>query len=201
MASLVQDFWLGASPRLRGRRLAPYDEPAVRVVFHLDVGLTLDTPEAAAFLEALGARVDVVAFEPRGQGGSGGWFGPEAVADLRDLLASAPRRWRDGLPLVVGGHGLGAAVALAVAGETDARAVVALSPRVADFLSAAELAPRVRSLTGPVLFVAPRGEQDVALELASGQPGASLLLVPGDHLAPLRSPWVEAVAEWARHPS
>jgi hypothetical protein len=29
MASLVQDVWLGWEPRLRGRRLAPWEEPRV----------------------------------------------------------------------------------------------------------------------------------------------------------------------------
>ena len=200
MASLVQDVWLGASPRLRGRRLAPYEEPAVRVVFHLDVGLTLEMPEMAAFLETLGAHVEVVAYEPRGQGGSGGRFGPEALADLRDLVVSAPRRWRDGVPVAVGGHGLGAALALAVAAEAGVQAAVALSPRLPDFLSAAELGPRVQSLSAPVLVVAPRDAGATAQELTTGQPRASLIIVPGDHLAPLRSPWVEIVAEWARHP-
>ena len=42
MASLVQDVWLGWEPRLRGRRLAPWGEPRVRLLFHLDAGSTLD---------------------------------------------------------------------------------------------------------------------------------------------------------------
>ncbi len=40
-ASLVQDVWLGFEPRLRARRLAPWDAAAVRLLFQLD-------PDAAA---------------------------------------------------------------------------------------------------------------------------------------------------------
>jgi len=199
MASLVQDLWLGGAPRLRGRRLAPYEEPPVRVVFHLDLGSTLDDPEVSAFLEALGARVDVVAFEPRGQGGSGGRFGPEALEDLKALLASAPQRWPDGRPLVVAGHGVGATLALATAGEAAVRAAVALTPVVPDFFGSEAWPLHLRSLALPLLTVAPRGgaADGATVEALAAHPRAAVLIIPGDRLAPLRSPWVEMVAGWA----
>ncbi len=199
MASLVQDVWLGGAPRLRGRRLAPYDEPPVRLIFHPDLGSTLDDPELSTFLETLGARVDVVAFEPRGQGGSGGRFGPEAVEDLKALVASAPQRWPDGRPLVLAGHGVGAALALATAGQAPVRAAVALAPVVPDFFGSEAWGQHLRNLALPLLAVAPRaGGADVAtVEALTAHPRAAVLIIPGDRLAPLRSPWVEMAAGWA----
>src|SRR5260221_11631427 len=115
MASLIQDVWMGSEPRLRGRRLAPYEDAPVRIVFHPDLDQTLDDPDLSSFLAGLSARVEVVAYEPRGQGGSGGRFGADALADLRAAVAAAPRRWPDGRPPVLGRPGVGAALALALA--------------------------------------------------------------------------------------
>ncbi len=198
MASLVQDVWLGTAPRLRGRRLAPYEPAPVRVVFQPDLGMTLDDPDVAAFLEVLGARADVVAFEPRGQGGSGGRFGPEALEDLKALLASAPRRWPDGRPLVVAGHGVGATLALA-AGGAVVMGVVALTPLVPDFFRPEAWLQHLRSLDVPLLAVAPRegGAHAATVEVLSAHPRAAVLVIPGDRLSPLRPPWVEMVAAWA----
>jgi len=86
MASMVQDVWLGWEPRLRALRLAPWDEPRVRLVFHLDAGVTLDDDRLATFLEAMAERLEVIAWEPRGQGASGGRFGPEVLDDARRLV-------------------------------------------------------------------------------------------------------------------
>jgi alpha-beta hydrolase superfamily lysophospholipase len=200
MASLVQDVWLGATPRLRGRRLAPYEDARVRVVFQPDLGATLDDPDLAAFREALAARVDVVAFEARGQGGSGGRFGPEALDDLVDLLASAPRRWPDGLPVIVAGHGLGGTLALAAAGKATAAA--ALAPSLGGFLGAVELARQLQVVRVPLLALIPRGDAASApvAQILEGVKSAALLAVPGDGRGLLRSPWVQLLAEWARHP-
>jgi pimeloyl-ACP methyl ester carboxylesterase len=200
MASLVQDVWLGATPRLRGRRLAPYEDARVRIVFQPDIGATLDDPDLATFLEALAARVDVVAFEPRGQGGSGGRFGPEALDDLVDLLTSAPRRWPDGLPVIVAGHGLGGTLALAAAGKATAAA--ALAPSLGGFLGAVELARQLQVVRVPLLALIPRGDAASApvAQILEGVESAALLAVPGDGRGLLRSPWVQLLAEWARHP-
>jgi hypothetical protein len=199
MATLVQDLWLGTTPRLRGRRLAPYEESAARVVFHPDLGMTLEDPALAAFLENLGRRVDVVAFEPRGEGGSGGRFGPEAVADLRALVQSAPDRWPDGRPLVVAGHGVGAALALAVAGEPGVRGAVALAPSVPDFLESPDWTRHVHGLGVPLLGLAPREAtaHTLTMEALSAHPLAAVLLVPGEAIAVLAPPWPEVVAAWA----
>jgi pimeloyl-ACP methyl ester carboxylesterase len=200
MASLVQDVWLGVTPRLRGRRLAPYEDARVRVVFQPDLGNTLDDPDVAAFLEALASRVDVVAFEARGQGGSGGRFGPEALDDLGDLLASAPRRWPDGLPLIVAGHGLGGTLALAAAGK--ATAAIALAPSLGGFLGPPELARLLQVVRVPLLALIPRGDAASApvAEILEGVESAAILAVPGDARVVLSPPWAEVLAEWARHP-
>jgi dienelactone hydrolase len=200
MATLVQDVWLGTTPRLRGRRLAPYEEAAARVVFHPDLGMTLEEPALDAFLEDLARSVDVVAFEPRGQGGSGGRFGPEAVADLRALVSSAPGRWPDGRPLVLMGHGVGAALALAAAGDAEVKAAVALAPSLPDFLESPDWVRHVRGLSVPLLALAPREStaHTATMEALSSHPRAAVVLVPGDALALLAPPWPEIVAAWAR---
>jgi alpha-beta hydrolase superfamily lysophospholipase len=200
LASLVQDVWLGSDPRLRARRFAPYGEAAVRVVFQPDLGATLDDPPLAAFLETLAARVEVIAYEPRGQGGSGGRFGPPVVDDLRHLLADLPSRWHQGLRLVVAGHGLGAWLALAVADTPGLAGVLGLGPvpRVPAVLEAARAARPPLDL--PALVVDGR-EQDPAelgplAEWVAREPLATRISVPGDHAAPLLPPWSEMAAAW-----
>ena len=130
MASLVQDVWLGWEPRLRALRLAPWDEPRARLVFHLDAGVTLDDARLTTFLEAMAERLEVIAWEPRGQGASGGRFGPEVLDDARRLVSESAARW-GALPLVVGGHGLGGWLALALASVPGVAAAFALAPSLA----------------------------------------------------------------------
>ncbi len=200
MASLVQDVWLGSDPRLRARRLAPYDEAAVRVIFHPDLGATLDDPPLAAFLETLAVRVEVIAYEPRGQGGSGGRFGPPVVDDLRGLLADLPSRWHRGLRTVVAGHGLGAWLALAVADLPELAGVLALGPvpRVPAVLEAANASRP--PLAVPTLVVDGReqeaGHLAAVAEWVAREPLAARISVPGHHAAPLDPPWSEIVAAW-----
>ena len=249
MASLVQDVWIGREPRLRARRLGTYDEAPVRVLFHLGLEETLEDREVATFLDTLGARVEVVALEPRGQGGSGGRFGPEALDDLRAFAAAVPRRWPDGLPLVLAGHGVGACLCLAVAGDADVKGVVFLGPGARTpappFLDSLDLAGRLAALRVPLLAIDPRDAgvaspvgglggpesppsssdaseaSDAGRAKASSdafrciggaadslrrpemmaalraQPLATLVVIPGDRRAALRSPWPEVVATWA----
>lgn len=223
-ASLAQELWLGTDPRLRGRRLAPFEEPGVRILFHPDLGACLDDVELAGFLETLAARVDVVCLEPRGHGGSGGRFGPEAVADLRGLVESAGRRWRDGLPLVVAGHGLGGALALAVADHPGVCGVAALAPtlpplpedlplretlerggagwaQVPALVDSLDLPRRSQALRVPLLLVTPRDarltNQGAIAALAEAHAGTTVAVIPGNHLAPMAPPWGEVLAAWA----
>lgn len=205
MASLVQDVWMGSDPRLRGRRLAPYEDSPARVVFHPDLDQTLDDPDLSSFLGTLGARVEVVAYEPRGQGGSGGRFGPDALDDLRALVTAAPHRWPDGRPLVLAGHGVGAAIALAVAAETDVKGLVFLGPGppapLSPYLTSLDLPGRFTALRVPILAILPhdggRGPSAEWMGPLESHPLATVLLVPGDLRAALRSPWPEVIATWA----
>jgi alpha-beta hydrolase superfamily lysophospholipase len=208
MASLVQDVWLGWEPRLRARRLAPWEEPAVRLLFHLDAGTTLDDPVLVAFLESLGTRLEVVAWEARGQGGSAGRLGPEVIDDARRLVVDSSRRWGGGLPLVLGGHGLGAWTALAVADTPGVAGVLALAPS----LSAAgpEPSPLRAAILGalarppldlPTLVVEGRDrarpEAEAVAEWMAREPRASRLVADGGDAAVLAPPWRQVVAAWA----
>jgi hypothetical protein len=205
MASLIQDVWMGTEPRLRGRRLAPFEDAPVRIVFHPDLDQNLDDLDLASFLAALSTRVEVVAYEPRGQGGSGGRFGADALDDLRALVTTAPRRWPDGRPLVLAGHGVGAAIAVAVAAETDVKGLVLLGPESAasqaPFLTSLDLKGRLTALRVPILATFPLHDgSDRSPEWMGALPSpplATVLLIPGDPRAVLRPPWPEVVAIWA----
>jgi alpha-beta hydrolase superfamily lysophospholipase len=209
MASLVQDVWLGWEPRLRAVRLAPWDEPRVRLVFHLDAGGSLDDGRLAGFLETMAERLEVVAWEPRGQGASGGRFGPEVLDDARRLVGESAVRWGT-LPLVVGGHGLGGWLALAVAGTPGVAAAFALAPSLAgagDEPSSPLRAALVRAFalpSAPVPTLVVEGRERPAAEaeavsrwLARG-PRGSRLVTAGTDEEVLLPPWPATVAAWAR---
>jgi hypothetical protein len=210
MASLVQDVWLGFEPRLRARRLAPWEVPGARLLFHLDVGETLDDPPVAALLEALSETVEVVAWEPRGQGASGGALGPEEIDDARAMAEDGGRRFGDSVVLV-GGHGLGAWVALAVAGAPGVAGAVGLAPSLA---AAGAAAPQPSSLrvalaqalvarvgSKPSLVLEgrdrPAAERHVVAQWLEREPAAARLVAPGDDAALLAPPWPAAIAAWA----
>jgi len=208
VASLVQDVWLGWDPRLRGRRLAPWDEPRVRVLFHIDAGATLDDAPLAAFLEALAEKHEVVAWEPRGQGGSGGRFGAEVLDDARRIVTQGSSRWRD-LPLVVAGHGLGGWLALALADSPGVAAAVALAPSLAGAgpePSSPLRAALAAAFARPPLAVGtlilegrdrPAAEVEAVSEWVAREPRASRLLATGTDASLLSPPWPAAVAAWA----
>jgi hypothetical protein len=179
MASLVQDLWLGWEPRLRGRRLAPWDEPRVRLLFHLDAGATLDDAPLAAFLEALAERLEVVAWEPRGQGASAGHFGPEVLEDARRLVTDGATPWGS-MPLVVGGHGLGGWLAIALADAPGVAAAFALAPSLA-------VESRERSAA----------EAETVSQWLLREPRASRLVAAGKDAEALAPPWPATVASWA----
>jgi hypothetical protein len=206
MASLVQDVWLGWGPRLRARRLSPWTEPAVRLLFCPDQEATLDDPSVAAFLESLAQRLEVIAWEPRGQGGSAGRSGPEVLDDARRLVLEAPSRWGGDPTLVVGGHGRGGWMALALADQPGVAGAFALAPSLglaADteppplpgaLLAALERPP----LAIPTLVVEPRdhpeSEQDRCRQWVTREPLASRVAsASADLLAP---PWDSVVRAW-----
>jgi alpha-beta hydrolase superfamily lysophospholipase len=207
-ASLVQDVWGGWEPRLRGRRLAPWEPPGVRLLFHLDVGSTLDDPRVAGLLDALGARLEVVAWEPRGQGGGGGRLGAEWLEDARRLVGQGSSRWGD-LPLVVGGHGLGGWVALAVADSRGVVAAAALAPSLANagpeagspLRSALAAALSRPSLAVPTLVLEgrerPASEAEAVSAWLAREPRASRVLMAGADAQVLDPPWPGTVAAWA----
>jgi alpha-beta hydrolase superfamily lysophospholipase len=211
MASLVQDVWVGTKPRLRARRLAPYAPAGVRLIFHPDLGTTLDDPPLAAFLETLAESVEVLAYEPRGQGGSAGRLGGEALSDLQWILTDLVGKLGAVPRVVVAGHGFGAWLALAAAdGAAPVDAVVALAPSLrADFRPSAALVDRLRpALTAPragrVLLVEgaeqePRDREAVAAWRAA-QREADLVTVPGGRAAPLLPPWPAVIAAWSLGP-
>jgi len=208
MASLVQDVWLGWDPRLRGRRLAPWDEPRVRLLFQIDAGATLDDSPVAAFLEALAERLEVVAWEPRGQGASAGRFGPEVLDDARRLATDGAARWGR-LPLVVGGHGLGGWLALALADAPGVAGAFALAPSLAGAgpepsspLRAALLAAFARPpLAVPTLVVEGRerdpAEAEVVSQWLAREPRASRLVTGGTDASAIAPPWPATIASWA----
>jgi alpha-beta hydrolase superfamily lysophospholipase len=208
MASLVQDLWLGWEPRLRGRRLAPWDEPRVRLLFHLDAGATLDDAPLAAFLEALAERLEVVAWEPRGQGASAGHFGPEVLEDARRLVTDGATPWGS-MPLVVGGHGLGGWLAIALADAPGVAAAFALAPSLAGAGSEASspLRTALRAafarapLAVPTLVVESRERSAAEAETVSQwllrEPRASRLVAAGKDAEALAPPWPATVASWA----
>jgi alpha-beta hydrolase superfamily lysophospholipase len=207
MASLVQDVWLGWEPRLRGRRLAPWEEPAVRLLFHLDLGASLDEPPVAAFLESLADTLEVVAWEPRGTGGSGGRPDAEVLDDVRRLAQEAGPRFGP-LPLVVGGHGLGGWLALAVAGTPGVAGAFALAPalggaaRPAPEALRTAIADALASVSPgvPALVVEgrdrPAGEASVVSQWLERNPAATRVAVAGADDAVFVPPWPEAVAAW-----
>lgn len=206
-ASLVQDLWLGFEPRLRGRRLAPWNEPATRLLMQLDAGQRLEDPAIVALLEALAARVEVFAWEPRR--GPGGVPGPECLDDARGLAADGGRRF-GARTVILGGLGLGAWIALALAPTPGLAGVVALAPTLAGAGRTAPEPSPLRAALAEALAVPPPvpslviegrerppSEAQAVGEWLVSAPAAAHLAVPGGDEALLVPPWPAAVAGWA----
>jgi hypothetical protein len=208
MASLVQDVWLGFEPRLRALRLAPWEEPRARVLFHLDAFASLEDPRVRGLLEALGGRLDVLAWEPRPPEGDGGRPGPGLLDDARRLAADGASRF-GALPLVLGGMGLGGWLALAAASAPGVRAAFALAPSLAGAGPEPGSPLRtalVAALTRPPLEVPalvlegrerPPAEREAVAQWLAREPRAARLAAPGRDDALLLPPWPEALAAWA----
>jgi hypothetical protein len=205
MASLVQDVWLGWGPRLRARRLSPWAEPAVRLLFCPDQDVTLYDPPLA-FLESLAQRLEVIAWEPRGQGASAGRSGPEVLDDARRLVLETPSRWGGDPVLVVGGHGRGGWMALALADQPGVAGAFALAPclRLAPGTEPPPLPGAILAAFGrpplaiPTLVVEPRdqseSEQERCRDWVAREPLASRVQSASvDLLAP---PWDDVVRAW-----
>ena len=209
MASLVQDVWLGWEPRLRALRLAPWDEPRARLVFHLDAGVTLDDSRLATFLGTMAEGLEVIAWEPRGQGASSGRFGPEVLDDARRLVGESDARWGP-LPLVVGGHGLGGWLALALAGAPGVAAAFALAPSLAgagEEPSSPLRTALVNAFARPPALVPtlvvegrsrPAAEAEAVTQWLQRDPGVSRLVAAGTDADLFLPPWPATVAAWAR---
>ena len=200
-------MWLGFEPRLRGRRLAPWDEPPARLLLQLDAGQRLEDEAVAALLEALAASVEVLAWEPRC--GAAGAPGPELLEDARHLAADGGRRFGR-LPVLLGGHGLSGWAALAVAGTPGLSGVLALAPSLARAGQTAPTPSPLRAaLAGlltaaapetPLLIVEgrerPANEARVVAEWVTRVPRAALLVAPGPDAAVLEEPWPSTIAAW-----
>jgi len=208
MASLVQDIWLGWEPRLRGLRLAPWTEPGARLLFHLDAGETLADRPVSLFLEALAEKLEVIAWEPRGHGGSGGRFGPEVLDDARRLVTEGTSHW-GALPLVLGGHGFGGWLALALAATPGVEAAFALAPSLAAAgpepsspLRAGLAAAFARPPLGvPTLILEGRertaAEAEAVSQWLAREPRASRLVAGGTDADVLAPPWPAVITAWA----
>jgi alpha-beta hydrolase superfamily lysophospholipase len=180
----------------------------VRLLFHLDAGETLGDAAVAAFLETLADRLEVLAWEPRGQGGSAGTFGPELLEDARRLVTDGTSHW-GALPLVLGGHGLGGWLALAAAATPGVEAAFALAPSLGGAgpepsspLRAALLAAFARSpLAAPTLIVEgrerPAAEAEAVSQWLAREPRSSRLVTAGRDADVLAPPWPAALAAWA----
>ena len=208
MASLVQDVWLSWEPRLRARRFAPWKDPSAQLVFCPADGATLDDPPLLAFLESLAEHLEVIAWEPPGQGASAGRSGPGVLEGARRLVSEAPDRWGGDLPLVVGGHGLGGWIALATADGPGVCGAVALDPALPGAAArpaessplGAELLDTLRrpALSVPALVVEARGrpvtDAQLVAEWVEREPRASRVEAAGESL--LGPPWANVVASW-----
>jgi hypothetical protein len=207
-ASLVQDLWLGFEPRLRGRRLAPWDEPATRLLLQLDAGQRLEDPAVAALLEALAQRLEVLAWEPRCA--ASGVPGPESLDDARRLATNGGRRFGS-RAVLLGGLGLGGWIALALAGTPGLAGAVALAPALA---GAGRTAPEPSPLRVELADALAAAPPDLPLLVAEGSErppaearavgewlararGAAHLVVPGGDETLLAPPWPAVVSGWA----
>jgi hypothetical protein len=207
-ASLVQDLWLGFGTRLRGRRLAPWEEPEVRVLLQLDPSQRLDDPRLAGLLEALATRLEVIAWQPHPS--TPGPPPATLLADTRRLAEDGGRAFGE-CRVILGGLGLGAWLALASGDVPGLAGLLALAPSLA---SAGPAAPRpselraalaeslVKPLALPCLVVEGRGrppaEARVTAEWLARAPSAAHLVIPGDDDGLLAPHWSSAIAGWAQ---
>ena len=201
MATLRQDVWLGENPRLSVLRLGPFRGAAVRVLLHPHRASNAANPRLAEFAERLAERVEVVLLNPRPVEDAS-----TAIATWRDdcarVIECLDQTWRDQLPLVLAGAGLGGALALALAAHPTVRAAAALAPYVpAQMTWPDSTGFDPVSLEKPILLVAPRDEPRLdrpRLEAAVARWTKATWIGPaGTAAAALAPVWALTLAEWA----
>jgi pimeloyl-ACP methyl ester carboxylesterase len=195
MASFRQDFYFGREPRSRGVRLAPHAEAPARLVVHPDIGVRLEHPPLASFLTDLAQRVEVVCLEPCS---SANTPAAERLSLFRDLIETIDTRWPERLPIVLLGHGLGGALALALADSERIKGAAALAPSFESNAFACETRDKISSARVPLLAVLPRGDDNSILEPLRASRQATLVTLPGDRQAALSRMIAMLVAEWSR---
>jgi hypothetical protein len=207
-ASLVQDLWLGFEARLRARRLAPWEEPGARLLLQLDVEQQLDDPVVVPLLEALGTRLEVLAWEPRC--GPTATPGLELLEDARRIAAEGGRRF-GARPVLLGGLGLSGWAALALADTPGLAGALALAPSLARAGQTAPTPSPLRTALAGALVAKPpevpllvaegreraAPEARVVAEWVTRAPAAALLVVPGPDAALFEEPWLSAITSWA----
>lgn len=207
-ASLVQDLWLGFGTRLRARRLAPWQPAEGRLLFQLDPMQSLEQAPVLTLLESLAERLEVVVWEPRRTEGA-----PrrEWLDDTLRLAADGARAFGE-LPVLLGGFGLGAWLALAASRVPGLRGLVALSPALAAAGPTAPQPSELRSALAAALVGAPpavpcllaearerpAAEARVTAEWLSRVPSAAHVVAPGTDDVLLAPPWSSVVAAWAQ---
>jgi hypothetical protein len=205
MATLRQDIWLGENPRLSALRLGPFRDAPLRILLHPHRAASAANSQLAAFSERLAEHVEVILLNPRPAEDAS-----LAITQWRDDLARVieclGQAWRDRLPLVIGGVGLGGALALAFAAHPAVRAAAALAPYVpAQMTWPVSADPETTfdplSLDRPVLIVAPREEPRLdrpRLEAAVARwPKATWIAPAGTASTALAPLWAVTLAEWA----
>jgi alpha-beta hydrolase superfamily lysophospholipase len=128
--------------------------------------------------------------------------------DARRLVGEDAPRWGR-RPLVVGGHGLGGWLALALAGVPGVRGAFALAPSLAGAgpepsspLRSALVAALARPpLAVPTLVLEgrerPAAEAEAVSQWLAREPRAARLVVGGKDACVLAPPWPAAVGAWA----
>jgi hypothetical protein len=205
MATLRQDVWLGENPRLSALRLGPFRDAAVRVLLHPHRAAIAPNPRLAEFAERLAERVEVLLLHPRPVEDAS-----TAIAAWRDdftrVIECLDQTWRDRLPLVVCGAGLGGALALALAAHPAVRAAAALAPYVPAEMTWPETTGSGTTfdpvaLEKPILLVAPRDEPRLdqpRLQAAVARWAKATWVGPaGTAAAALAPVWALTLAEWA----
>jgi hypothetical protein len=205
MATLRQDVWLGENPRLAALRLGPFRDAPVRILLHPHRAASTANARMTNFSERLAEHVEVVLLHPRpvedASTAIAAWR-----ADFAHAVECLAQTWRDHLPLVVGGVGLGGALALDLAPHPAVRAAAAIAPYVPAPMTwpgaaGSDTTFDPGSLDKAVLIVAPRGEPRLdrpRLEAAVARwPRATWIVPAGTAAAALAPMWAVTLAEWA----